>query len=180
MPVDDRKIDESVLLPIALEFRKRLACDPEKWHTYEIEQIRLLCGPQWASMPVDNIKRQLCNLRKRGKLGTVNGGKNHGQPKREPKPTWYTEVYLHSSWWKEYRLTILKFWGWRCAICNRPATEVHHRTYDRCKTGDFPASEREQLTDCVALCRRCHKAAHRSLGRDARNEESGNLFPDAE
>jgi hypothetical protein len=58
--------------------------------------------------------------------------------------------YLRSQHWSERRLDFLRFWGYRCCLCNsRRDVEVHHRTYERIG--------REELTDCVVLCERCHE-----------------------
>ena len=157
MTVDERKIDETILLPVALRIRKRLKTDPEKWVDYEIEQLRSACGPKWAAMSLQNIRLQCCNLRKKGQLGTVGETNNHGATCREKPPTEYEE-YLCSPHWRAFRLMVLDFWEYRCCWCyGDERIEVHHRTYQRL--------HKENLSDCVCLCRACHIMAGRAQKR---------------
>lgn len=173
MPVDDRRVDPDLLLPIALKYRKKLQCDPEKWNDYEIEQIISECGPRWSSMSIENVRLQCCNLRKRGVLGTLSETRNHGAAKRESTPEWYRD-YLQSVWWKQFRVKVLEWWGYRCCWCNSSEkVEVHHRTYVRL--------DHEQLQDCVCLCKHCHIVATRSTQRTERGRKAqAILFTDAE
>ena len=61
--------------------------------------------------------------------------------------------YLVSSSWHERREWIFKRAAYICEKCRkRPATEVHHLTYDRIFNED-PA-------DLMALCRQCHAEFH--------------------
>ncbi len=72
-----------------------------------------------------------------------------------PKPTVvdYGE-YLRSESWAAKRRRALKFWRYRCCLCNsRVRPHTHHRTYER--IGD------ERLEDLVILCRACHAHHHR-------------------
>lgn len=61
-------------------------------------------------------------------------------------------LYLQSLGWKRRRAWVLIFWDHRCAICNAPKPEVHHRTYERLG--------HELLTDCIPLCDECHELYH--------------------
>ena len=164
MPVDKRRISEEVLKPAALLTRAKLQCDPEKWNDYEIQQIISACGPEWASMSVENVRLQCCNLRKKGLLGTIGATKNHGKTKFEPEPDGYRE-YLLSPWWREFRKKILKGWDYKCCWCNSPDDlEVHHRTYERLG--------HEKLNDCVCLCKKCHVVAGRAKQRGLKNQDA--------
>jgi hypothetical protein len=66
---------------------------------------------------------------------------------------WYRDGYLGSDHWLTFARRVRRYYGNRCALCNTPAVDqdlnVHHRTYVRLGC--------EELTDCVALCRRCHR-----------------------
>jgi hypothetical protein len=169
MPTDRMKIDPSVLLPIALETRQRLLCDPEKWNDYEIEQMRCACGPSWSSMPLVNIRAQCCGLRKAGKLGKVRDTNNHGASKREQPPAEYLDYLKNSTHWKQFRVLILEWWGYKCALCNSPnKLDVHHRTYENLG--------HEAFQDCVPLCRRCHTMADRARKREKTTSETQKLL----
>ena len=64
----------------------------------------------------------------------------------------YSE-YLKTEWWQKIRKWVLIFWGHKCAVCNSSQdVEVHHRTYER--------RGRELITDCLVLCKDCHKTVH--------------------
>ena len=63
------------------------------------------------------------------------------------------EWYLGSEFWQAKRQQALERAGYICEDCHiRPATEVHHLTYER--IFDEPA------TDLRALCRLCHAKQH--------------------
>lgn len=167
MPIEANvKIPEAILLPQALKARAKLNSDPEAWTDYEIEIIRCYCGERYANVPLQNIRRHCCGMRKRKLLGTLNGTKNHGAAKITPKPNWYKE-YLRSEHWKEFRRKVLEFWNYKCAVCYwEENLEVHHRTYDRLND--------ELMTDCIALCRECHKNANRRIDRMQKNQHANN------
>lgn len=65
------------------------------------------------------------------------------------------KAYLKSDWWLIKRQEILHFWNSECALCCKPAEEVHHRHYR--------SLQREKITDCIALCKECHKTHHLPL-----------------
>jgi hypothetical protein len=63
------------------------------------------------------------------------------------------EWYLASPSWQERREWILKRANYICEKCKkRPATQVHHLTYDRIFN--------ELPTDLVTLCKQCHAEIH--------------------
>lgn len=173
MPIDDQfKIPKDVMLPHVLEARVRLRCDPEKWNDYDISCIRAKCGADFAYVPLENVRRQCCNYRKQGLLGTL-GGKNHGASKISSTPEWYAE-YLRHPCWLAFREKVLEHWDYRCAVCYCDGRlEVHHRTYDR--LDHLRPGSGERMTDCVPLCRDCHAAAKRRQDR-AKKHQQGNLF----
>lgn len=72
------------------------------------------------------------------------------------------EEYIQSADWKRRRAKILKRDGGVCRGClSRPATQVHHLTYERLG--------REMAWDLIAVCAKCHRAVHNAeLPADAR------------
>ena len=73
-----------------------------------------------------------------------------------PRRKWLAlhQRYLESEPWSRRRRAVLKRSGGLCEACGRvPAAEVHHLTYEHWRA--------ERLSELQALCRRCHKRAHR-------------------
>lgn len=63
------------------------------------------------------------------------------------------QEYLKTAHWQKIRTWVLTFWDGRCALCNSDQdVDVHHRYYGRLW--------RENLTDCIALCRDHHTLYH--------------------
>lgn len=155
------EVPKQIIVPIAREIRaklyaQKLRADPEYWDTSLIEDVKTRCGPAYSHIKTDAYKAQLCNLRKNNYLGTVGRHRNHGAMKRPQPPSDYLE-YLKSDHWKTFRQTVLEFWGHRCALCySDDKMDVHHRVYNLYA---------EKMTDCLALCRRCHVAADRARCR---------------
>jgi hypothetical protein len=67
----------------------------------------------------------------------------------------YRDVYLKSDHWLAVRKQALARANGRCQLCNKPARDVHHRTYDRLGA--------EDPMDLTVLCRRCHDIFHRVM-----------------
>ena len=63
------------------------------------------------------------------------------------------EKYLHSEAWVEKREKCFAHFGCKCLFCDDPATDVHHRNYDR-------IGKENVLTDLSALCDECHQRYH--------------------
>lgn len=63
--------------------------------------------------------------------------------------------YLLGNWWKSKRNLKLRSQNYRCEICGKKATQVHHKHY---KT-----LGREKNADLVAICRQCHETHHECL-----------------
>lgn len=59
--------------------------------------------------------------------------------------------YLKSDEWRKKADSRLAFDGWKCQVCGKRATEVHHLTYVRLG--------HEELYDIVSLCKACHEKA---------------------
>lgn len=153
------RIPEGTLIGPARRMMEKLNADCYNWDDYEYEQVKHGCGPTYATVPLANVRQQCEKLRKDGKLGVKKT--NKARPKKQQPPADYLE-YLKSEHWLKFRQTILEFWGYRCALCYSDAKmDVHHRVYRLYE---------EQVTDCLALCRRCHTAADRARQREARGE----------
>lgn len=66
------------------------------------------------------------------------------------------QLYLLTDKWKDKRERVMERDGRLCQACRRrPATEVHHRTYEHIFN--------EPLFDLVAVCRTCHENLHSHL-----------------
>lgn len=62
-------------------------------------------------------------------------------------------AYLRTPHWKALRAVVLERWSGLCEECGvKPATQVHHRTYERLG--------REVLADLTPLCATCHAGTH--------------------
>lgn len=75
------------------------------------------------------------------------------QQRMAEKDAWHEKYneYLGSQRWAEKRQRVLERDGGICQACRkRPATEVHHLTYDHVFN--------EPLFDLVSICRICHRA----------------------
>lgn len=154
------RVPKDIFLPAARRMRTEEPGDPDKWTDYQCAKVREWCGPQYAGIPLEEIRIQGGLARKNGWLGrqTANG---HGATKRvswKRSPEYI--AHLKSDAWKRFAETVRAFWGYRCAMCHsdRPL-DVHHRTYLRLG--------KELPTDCIAICRECHKVADRRRQREA-------------
>jgi 5-methylcytosine-specific restriction endonuclease McrA len=63
---------------------------------------------------------------------------------------WYQDVYLKSDLWKAIRRRVLERDGKRCCRCKRPASVVHHQSYDK----DVLAGTADYML--TSLCFDCH------------------------
>lgn len=62
------------------------------------------------------------------------------------------QAYLNSDKWRSKRRKVLQRAGYRCEICGKQATQVHHKTYERIFC--------ERLSDLQAVCGSCHMEIH--------------------
>jgi hypothetical protein len=90
-----------------------------------------------------------------GEPHTPSVSESHTPSVRELRAMPYEE-YLQTPHWKRKREERLRAVGYRCQLCNRPASkvilDVHHRTYER------RGEERDE--DLTVLCRECHYRHH--------------------
>jgi 5-methylcytosine-specific restriction endonuclease McrA len=128
----------------------------------------------WSSKKVAKVKRDLTSIglikeslvRKKGRLdGTridifsIPNNKNAPRktfPKSK-KPPWFKESseyhkYLMSDQWKKKREEAFLAFGRACLRCGKPATSIHHKTYDRVYN--------EDVDDLEPICHACHKKEH--------------------
>lgn len=139
---------KSAMIPHARSMQGELGKCVDNFGTYDYEVLRSRCGPEFAAVPTDDIRRMSINLRKAAKLGAVNG---HG-PSISEKPNKEMLAYYDTPHWRTFASAVRHWWNYRCALCNAAdARDVHHRTYERLGN--------EELNDCVLLCRKCHKVA---------------------
>lgn len=61
------------------------------------------------------------------------------------------QQFLKSDKWKKIRAEVMKRDSYLCRYCAKPATEVHHVTYE---------FGWEVACYCKALCRECHEREH--------------------
>ena len=79
--------------------------------------------------------------------------------------------YLGSQFWAQKRREALERANYICQRCfKRPATEVHHRTYERVFN--------ELATDLQPVCRDCHRRLHHL--RPANDNQLSLPFPIAD
>jgi 5-methylcytosine-specific restriction endonuclease McrA len=72
--------------------------------------------------------------------------------------------YLQSAEWRARADAVFEREHGRCQRCGGPASEVHHKTYERIFC--------EPLSDLEAMCKRCHLLIHgRLVGSDAERQE---------
>lgn len=75
--------------------------------------------------------------------------------------------YLNSEAWAEIREELFEQMG-RLCICGDEATEVHHKTYANIG--------KEDLTDLVGLCDRCHESVHQSENPNRANNVPAKVY----
>ncbi len=157
-----KKIPLETLVPILSEKQQVLGRCCDNFLTYDYEKVRELCGPEFASMPLDDVRRQCINARKKGLVVGVKHGPSKRQPLSGELVRYYTSVE-----WKSYAERVKAYWGYRCCLCDSDKKlEVHHRSYERLY--------HELPTDCVALCSKCHK--HADKRRRAESGAAPSLF----
>jgi hypothetical protein len=170
-----QKIPESVLLPLAKKMHRELKCNPDGWVVYALETLRSQCGPEFAGVPLDDLRVQLVRARQSGKLGKLSeqiGSSPLPADYESPESGFFTvkmspryKAYMESNEWKAFANRVREFWGNRCAVCYRAGPlEVHHRTYVRLG--------HELPTDCIAVCKRCHARCDDRRRREATNAEA--------
>lgn len=157
-------IPDEILIPavnyvmdlIEVEKGERQCCD--KWGEMEKCKVRELCGEQYRYVETDWIGLRAITLRKAGKL---NAATNKRRKKWEEPTGWY-KTYLESDHWQRFRKSVLIFWKFRCCVCtSTKKLDVHHNNYE--------CIGKETITDCIAVCHRCHKRIHGGMRRIPEN-----------
>ncbi len=145
-------IPDEVLIPAIIatmeDDRYKGKC-VDNWGEAERSHCRTLCGKPYLYIETDWIMHAAINHRKGSRLKKVNGG--HAARKLV-KPSGEYAKYLAGEHWQTFRLEVLTFWFNKCCLCSDAARDVHHNTYK--------SLGQEALTDCVPLCRECHKRVH--------------------
>lgn len=62
-------------------------------------------------------------------------------------------AYIRSAGWRHFKALRLERDNWTCVRCEEPATDVHHKTYDR-------FGGRERMEDLESLCSEHHAGEH--------------------
>ena len=147
-------IPEDLFIPALNETAKETMKGFDSWGEWEATQCRRKLPPEYHIIESDNIKRWAIRLRKAGKLEGTGKGNSGKRPVQDPKGNY--AKYLTGEHWRWFRQVMLKFWNYRCALCNSLAElEVYHRSYDNVG--------RERLNDCIVLCNTCHRRVHYSM-----------------
>jgi hypothetical protein len=81
----------------------------------------------------------------------------------------YSE-YLQTPLWRKIRRRVLKRDGGLCQICNAPADEVHHRSYEY----DVIVGKNDE--GCISLCAKCHKCVEFTPEGEHRSDEQKEAF----
>lgn len=68
-------------------------------------------------------------------------------------PTMPYAKYLCTEHWQAIRSLALHMARHTCQRCGRPATQVHHKSYEH-------RGQRREIGDLEALCRDCHRSEH--------------------
>lgn len=149
MKIERVKIPAEFLIPLARAKREELKSDPESWTTYDIELIKSKLPTPHCLAPLDDVRRCLCNLRKRGALGTIRPNA-HGKLKPKELSAEHQlacKRIRESDWWRE----VLRYFHHRCVGCGCVGLplDVHHIHYE--------SLGNERPGDVVPLCRECHK-----------------------
>tara|TARA_R110000803_G_scaffold145943_1_gene211795 strand:+ start:927 stop:1427 length:501 start_codon:yes stop_codon:yes gene_type:complete len=160
-----KPIPDDILIPaVNLTLREFPGPCVDNWGEKQRAVCREKCGPEYEIIETDWIGKRAINLRKAGKLDSINGG---AKRKKWTEPTGKYAEYLLSEHWQVFRRIVMDFWGGRCCLCLSRAVDVHHNTYIRLGC--------EELTDCVALCRSCHMKVHGAMadGNHVLNSDEG-------
>jgi len=124
---------EPTITAVNVELRQMLM-------TYLADQlIRSTSRPVWYGDHIPDGKRFEFLVQRYGNARTCCEGGDY-------------QRYLCSRHWRIFRLAVMIVANGRCTICNKPADDVHHLTYERVGT--------EYLCDVAPLCRKCHEDQH--------------------
>ena len=164
--IREPNVPADVLVPLINDMQRRIKHCPDTWKDEDFEDLKALCGPEYANVTRSRIRITAINLRKRKMLEPTTQPNNKGQGKHPPPPPEYQE-YLESLAWRERSAKFREAWDNRCALCYSTGTlQVHHRTYERIGN--------ELNTDCIPLCKPCHKFADKQRRKNNDKTVDGN------
>ena len=151
-------VTRNILEPLYVKFREEYGGCGDGWNDSLLGNLRSELPPTYHAIPLDELRKQIVNLRKRISVENPRTKNGRGLPDVPPE---YLE-YLNSPERIRRREWFLDYWGRKCSVCFSPATmgyplNVHHRTYERVKAG-----QQEHRTDCIVLCRPCHVLFHKA------------------
>lgn len=154
-------VPDEFMVPATEATRDHFDCCSDKWGEEESCWCRNQLPKKYRFIETDWIRKRATALRKSGKLKAKH--ENKVRKKIADSPKWYLD-YLETEHWKTFREYILGFWNYRCCLCRSDKKiEVHHNNYDR--IGD------EKISDCVALCSKCHRKFHGSMAKKELQQE---------
>ena len=131
-----KPVPDELMIPIGAEATARLKKCADNWSDSEVAELRVTLPLQYHAVPLDALRRQFINIRKKGtegfRLNGIGPTKGSRSKKSKPVPPGYQD-YLDSESWKSRRNTWLAAWNFRCALCNKSDVplDIHHRTYER-------------------------------------------------
>jgi hypothetical protein len=140
-------VPNDLMVPVGATFTEDSGRCADNWTDSDIALLRAQLPTQYHAVPVDALRRQWINIRKRGTPGyRING---HGPEQTPPLSPEYKEA-LQLPAFREYFNALCAMFSNRCAICNTGGRlDPHHRTYDRLGS--------EEMFDCIPVCRKCHR-----------------------
>lgn len=161
-------IPDAIMIPAVNQIAKESGKGPDSWFEAEKTSCRRLLPEKFHYIESDWIGKRAINLRKRGVLDGIRGGRTKQAWKNKCNP-WYLEYTGSTDYDKRVRKPALMYWGFRCALdCrHKKNLEVHHRTYVR-------VPGHELFTDVVVLCRECHGKLHHRMPSPPRSKPNGN------
>lgn len=168
-PGPDFPIARDIFIPLVNEMTLRTKSTIENFQEEEWEEIRLRCGPVYATASIDAMRGQASNLRKAGKLRRADG---HPPGKRKPdKEKW--AAYKRTPHFAKVTAGVIALHGKRCRLCGynpaepgrRRDLEIHYASYKN--LGNLEA----EINDCIPVCKPCEKrnqdaANRRNAGGD--------------
>ncbi len=154
-------VPDEYMIPLGAKYTKLTKTCADSWMDSQLAAMRAELPPQYHAVPTDILGARWRNIRKKGTEGYRINGKGPSKKSRIVLKELSQEylTYLDSEDWKSRRQVWLKYWGYRCSLCNIPpgqsTLDIHHRCYARLGN--------ELMTDCLVLCRKCHDIFHENL-----------------
>jgi len=139
------KIPPKILDPAIRQVKEKRTYGLEQFTDMDLREILKLCGPKYADVPLDSLRQQIVNRRKRGAFAS--------KPE-DAWPKWY-KTYRASKPFKALQRKLVK--SRHCAINPGHILDLaaYHIRFDNVG--------RESETDLIVLCSKCFKRNHKAL-----------------